>query len=433
MSILCSLSIKNLQGFSGKISFEQTTGLIGKEATGKTAFFRALSIIRALILGCNIPSDFHKYFADNTEIAAEFKLGDYHFWYTVGLGTDKELAGNVEWRGSDPYSPACQEKASPQIRFERLECKWPGNKKRELLADAKSGENIYQVFGPQTKQKLFLEHKRSGARTAAWVERQVNYKQGSSFLFSKFMFKKYEEASEAAKAAFPTEGLRQLLDWAAEHWLMLASHPAKESMLVKYCGSWHIIRKTRVDGNRYVEGTELTKAEWDSLQDNLKQVNQLLLASAGATLKIRSILGTEYQQGFGSIETIVVEHHGKEIPIDEANDSLTTLAQLCWMLLECNVEDNLVAIDDLDKNINDELLRALIRCFKAAKGQVIFTSLSTSPLRTLDWRETWFTQSNVLASDFAPAERTTATGSLLNRYISEHVQDYNDLEDLLVD
>lgn len=425
MPVFLSLILKNFQGFSGTVSFQQTTGLIGKEATGKTAFFRALSIIRTLLLGYSIPEDFYELINEGTEISAEFKIGDYHFWYKVGLTQDTEHPGNTEWSGGLYSYP---EDKPPQIRFERLECKWLGNKKRELIADAKTEDNIYQVFEPQTKQKLLLGHKRSGARRAAWVERQVDYKCGRSFLFSKFMLKKYEEA-EAAKATFPTEGVLRLRDWAAKHWLILSSRPVKDSMLVKYCGSWHRIRKTKMEQTRYIEGTVLTEAEWTSLQENLIRVNELLMSCTGAILKVKSVLGdSAYREGFGSINDIVIEHHNGSISIDEASESLSTLAQLCWMLQECNVADNLVIIDDLDKNINDELLVSIVECFKKAKGQVVFTSLSSAPLRSLGWREAWFTQAYHWSANYV---QTGPTSGLFNKYVSGNDGYYAELKDIL--
>lgn len=390
----------------GELSFKNTRktyaasilGLYGQNGSGKTALIDVLSLLKYLLMGQQIPSQF----ADCINVDAPYASFQFDFKIICGTGNHTEF--DVEYtcsiRKDADENSANMEHASKfkvTVFDEVLSASFKNEQKKSRfcpLIDTRTDG----VFLPASKYKLFTGSEKS-VEMDLLIAKRLTAATARTFIFSRELASViYKQCSDKHYLAM----YRALINYGnfelfiidttnsgliSINALPLAFSYEKEGRLA--VGSIML----RLNGVSLIP-------EWamDVVKKVVASMNLVLQELVpGLTIGIEE-LGTQLQEDGKKACSVqlVSSKNGRPIPLQYESEGIKKIISVLNLLIGVyNRSSITVAIDELDSGIFEYLLGELLRIIaEKGKGQLIFTSHNLRPLETIDKGFIAFTTTN---------------------------------------
>ena len=376
-------------------------GIYGQNGSGKTAFIKALSLLKCLMSGKSLvfinPTN---EYGDSVTVGKEFAQLEYVFELLYPDGKQREATYSFclrsRYKSPDEiradYSGISEDmipKTEKEVEVfnERFYLQWEDSPKRQLIIDSSSEDN---AFVPDTKRKI-LAGKGKKAMIDLEVNKQFAVRTPMSFIFQRetlALFKAHDANNVFYKV------LVELSLYAEKYLFVLDytySAPDPLHALLPVIG-----KNTGI--NLALQWTTIADAGLPILTqivDNISLVLGQLVP--GLSLGIKELSRTLAINGEPASDIMfVTRRDGKELPLKcESDGILKIISVLLLIVAAFNDPSVTVAIDEFDSGVYEYLLGEILQALEeSGKGQFIFTSHNLRPLEVINKKFLYFTTTN---------------------------------------
>ena len=361
-------------------------GVYGQNGSGKTVVVDCMMLLKSLLCGKRIPSNFGKYISSSSDTATvryyfDVRISEEHYYVDYEVSLLKN--------GEDSFC----------IDGEKLGVKNVIEDKRTRLTtifEYKRGEK--ELFRPRKYYDHFEKNMEYMMALGIAHQAVENYNEEKhkpevgSFLFSKKAQEVFGNAVGDAKKIYYISsvmqfyGLNDLTIIENSHYGLLALN--LESLPVSV--------DMPVSSNQKVTGiilhlTDVNVVEkeiYPYVEATIKQINIVLKSMIpDIQLEIYNAFDKLLQSGKDGVQFEIITIRGEErIPLLYESAGIKKLISICSNLVACfNREEYCLVVDELDSGIYEYLLGECLEVIQdKAKGQLIFTSHNLRPLEVLN-------------------------------------------------
>ena len=390
----------------GELSFENTRkpyaasilGLYGQNGSGKTALIDALSLLKYLLMGQQVPSKF----ADCINVNAP--SSSFQFNFKVICSTENHTEFDVEYTCSirkDADENAANMEQTPKYKVtvfnEILSASFKNEQKRSRfcpLIDTRTDG----VFLPTSKYKLFTGSEKT-VEMDLLIAKRLTAATARTFIFSRELASViYNHCCEELYLAM----YRALVDYGNFELFIIDT---TNSGLISI-NALPLAFSYENEGRIAVGSIMLRLNGVSLIPEQAMDVVQKVVASMNLVLRelvpglIIGIekLGMQLQENGKKACSIqlVSSKNGQPIPLQYESEGIKKIISVLNLLIGVyNRSSMTVAIDELDAGVFEYLLGELLRIIaEKGKGQLIFTSHNLRPLETIDKGFIAFTTTN---------------------------------------
>lgn len=369
-------------------------GLYGQNGSGKTALIDAISLLKCLLMGMSVPSQYADYInldSDSAKITYSFILSRINSSETIKIIYKCVLIKEEATSGQNliEESVAAPETYKAVVQNEKLTAILMRNgkiiKRSHSLIDTDS--ELLPFLPKGQYNSIFGESKINSAELLA-TKRYVAMT-SRSFIFSRELINLFRQYCKDADFQLILESLYYYAH--IKLFIVNTSNSAMISLNVlpfafNYKDSKHIssgVIPIQINGNATIpeDAYNNVKQILDSMNIVLKQV------IPGLTVSMRSI-GKETDKA-GKIShriQLYSNRNNKAIPLQFESEGIKKIVSVLNLLINVYNEHAVtVAIDELDSGIFEYLLGELLKIISEhGKGQLIFTSHNLRPLETIN-------------------------------------------------
>lgn len=396
-------------------------GIYGQNGSGKTALINALSLLKFILCGQSVPSDYCNYINTDSDcafFAYEFliKLNDAESVkakYSFSIKKEKRTkANNVFLKTKNGQLIKTNDnqvlKASSNNSFykaivqdENLSYITINGEKNERCKCIISTPGT-DVFLPKSKYDLLIG-KDDNVRADLIVAKKICLSESRSFAFSAELLSNINNNAS-------TDPLKDLMLSIIESLVIFGNH---ELFVIDTSNHALISLDALPVSFRYDDDKRcsigsialplnksavIPESEVSLVENIISNMNIVLKTIIpDLTISVR-ILGTELiEDGInGKVIELVSHKNSEEIPLKYESEGIKKIISILQLLIVVfNQSSITVAIDELDSGIFEYLLGELLQILnEKGKGQVIFTSHNLRPLETLDKKSIYFTTIN---------------------------------------
>jgi Predicted ATPases len=375
-------------------------GLYGQNGSGKTTLIEALSILKTVLSGQSIPSDYANYITVGQGYAYmsylfEIRAGAEIFEakYSFNLAKRETNAqSNIE-KGADDelYHVAIEnEELSISGNISGRKIKW------QTLMDTSSP---LVPFKPSTKYTELAGSSKE-TRQQLMVNRYMTNEGAQSFIFSRKTLQTIKGSCEIPEYMTIIDALVQFGNFG------LFVIDTKSAGLINLNAALPFF--FRLDTERSLsigkvaikleEPSVIPRQVCEGVQRAISNMNTVLeQIIPGLNVRLKELgvaLLRDGQEGC-SVELVSVRG-GKTLPLRYESEGIKKIISILQLLIVMyNNEGVTVAIDELDAGIFEYLLGELLKIIaESGRGQLIFTSHNLRPLETIDKKYIFFSTNN---------------------------------------
>ena len=409
---ITNISIRNFKNvIDGRLSLENprknykasVVGIYGQNGSGKTSIVEALDLLKYVLCGHSVPSEFADYIntdSDKATLSFEFRI------------LQESIARSVSYQFSIKSVKDANQNAVNLNHNERkvvifnevLKCPILSDKQIKIgrLIDT-SGED---GFSPVSKRHLLIG-KNKKIVTNSLVAKKLAEESSRSFIFSKELLDIIHNNIETHKA----EGdLDKELEFYFSIIKSISNYGANSLFVVSTSHTGLISLNTQPfmfkisDGNYGsimlpldgpVEISEKVKNVVEKIISNMNIVLKQLIP--GLTVGVKDLGSLLLRNGSqGNRIQFISYRDAKEIPLKYESEGIKKIISILQLLIVVYNQSSItVAIDELDSGVFEYLLGEILRIItEKGKGQLIFTSHNLRPLETVDKGFIAFTTTN---------------------------------------
>lgn len=402
-------------------------GIYGQNGSGKTAFIEALSILKYVMSGDDIPfpySDCISTNADHSELEFTFDLQYptepviirkviYSFCLRVEdgkeiEGTAAELADAFDGLYSKQY---IKKRVCVYNELIKIGGDINGENKKCMPVIDTSTINI--PFGPATKRKLFYKVNASNTAQLGAIKKYA-YIHAKSFIFNTDTLDIFK--NNTAFTAY-YEVLLELFLYSNRFLFVVDTKSMgiiRANVLLPLFGS-DIVVNTVGQNMETIEDVEKLKKKIAPIQEVLPTY------VPGLSIYVKELGPVVLDDGTeGKSIELMVKRGDRELPIRCESDGVRKIISVLNLIIDAyNQKSTTVAIDEFDAGIFEYLLGELLQIFaESGKGQLIFTSHNLRPLEVLDKKFICFTTTNP-DNRYIHMKNVGASNNLRNLYFRE--------------
>lgn len=395
-SIIClsAIEIDNMKNVQhgrielGKSRRGSILGIYGQNGSGKTVVVDCMVLLKCLLSGKKIPSDFFYYINAKSETAhvkycfeIDAAFGKGYAEYEVELLKNGELC-------------FCISKEKLSVR-EQIEGK---TTRLTPIFDYQRGKK--ELFRPQKFYKYYENKKNMENMIALGVAQQAteNFNEEKqqaevgSFLFSKKAQEVFSGAEDEVGKIYRFSNILQnygIYDLAVienKYYALLALNLDMIPLNIE----WSASVKSQISGImlRLTDVNVVPKEIYPYVVNTIKQINIVMKALIPEIqLEIYNDFDKLMENGKDGIQfEIITLRDGARIPLLYESAGIKKLISICCNLVACyNRESYCLVVDELDSGIYEYLLGECLEVMQQkAKGQLIFTSHNLRPLEVLE-------------------------------------------------
>lgn len=374
-------------------------GIYGQNGSGKTSIIEALDLLKNVLCGHSVSSEFVDYInADSKEavLSFEFKV---IFGASVQTVTYQFSIKSVFDDTKQNNSVFNQSEKKLVIFNELLKCPILTNKQIKMgrLIDTNSEDG----FSPVSKRQLLI----GKGITNVLVAKKLAEASSRSFIFSRELLNiirdnvKNHKTKELEFYYSIIEGLvyygnNSLFVVRTSHTglISLNAQPLMFKFKEGQCGYQGILA---LPLDNPIDITEQTKNVVEKIVSSMNVVLAQLIP--GLTIGVKDLGSVILSNGErGNRIQLMSNRNNKEIPLKYESEGIKKIISILQLLVVVyNQQSITVAVDELDAGIFEYLLGELLHIIaEKGKGQLIFTSHNLRPLETLDKGFIAFTTTN---------------------------------------
>lgn len=395
-SIIClsAIEIDNIKNVKhGRIEMSKSRrgsilGIYGQNGSGKTVVVDCMVLLKCLLSGKKIPSNFFYYINAQSETAhvkycfeIDSVFGRSYAEYEVELLKNGQFGFYIS-----------KEKLSVRELVE-------GKVTRLApIFDYQRGEK--ELFRPQKFYKYYENKKNMESMIALGVAQQAteNFNEEKqqaevgSFLFSKKAQEVFAEAEDEVGKIYRFSSILQnygIYDLAVienKYYALLALNLDMIPLNIE----WSDSVKSQISGImlRLTDVNVVPKEIYPYIVNAIKQINIVMKALIPEIqLEIYNDFDKLMENGKDGVQfEIITLREGARVPLLYESAGIKKLISICCNLVACyNKESYCLVVDELDSGIYEYLLGECLEVMQQkAKGQLIFTSHNLRPLEVLE-------------------------------------------------
>lgn len=395
-SIIClsAIEIDNIKNVKhGRIEMSKSRrgsilGIYGQNGSGKTVVVDCMVLLKCLLSGKKIPSNFFYY------INAQSETAHVKYCFEIDSVFGRSYAEyEVELLKNGQFG-FCISKEKLSVR-ELVEGKVT---RLTPIFDYQRGEK--ELFRPQKFYKYYENKKNMESMIALGVAQQAteNFNEEKqqaevgSFLFSKKAQEVFAEAEDEVGKIYRFSSILQnygIYDLAVienKYYALLALNLDMIPLNIE----WSDSVKSQISGImlRLTDVNVVPKEIYPYIVNAIKQINIVMKALIPEIqLEIYNDFDKLMENGKDGVQfEIITLREGVRVPLLYESAGIKKLISICCNLVACyNKESYCLVVDELDSGIYEYLLGECLEVMQQkAKGQLIFTSHNLRPLEVLE-------------------------------------------------
>lgn len=388
---LVALEINNVKNVvHGALEFSNgkkgsILGIYGQNGSGKTVVVDCMVLLKCLLSGKNIPSNYYHYIHCQSDTAnvkycfqVKTKDSDIYAEYEVELlKIEKQrfcLSG--EKLSMKQQSEAERTKLTPVFEYRRGE--------KEIFRPLK----YYQYFMKNIDYMVSLGIAKQATED---FDEEKQKSEVSSFLFSKKAQEIFANGPKETRKIYmissilQSYGINDLAVVENAHYGLLALN--LDALPINI--DWPESAKMKATGVmlRLIDVNVVPKEVFPYIQGTIQQINIVLRSLVpDIELELYNTFDKLMENGRDGIQfEIVTRRNGMLIPLLYESAGIKKIISICSNLVACyNRETYCLVVDELDSGIYEYLLGECLEVMQEkAKGQLIFTSHNLRPLEVL--------------------------------------------------
>lgn len=386
------VEIKNLQNvWRGAIDLSKykgikanITGIYGQNGSGKTSFIRSIAILRHLLSGAQLKSD---YIGRITVGQSEAVL---NFDFTLRSEDLIKLSYKVYLEKISNSTEFVKEKESLIVSREILSySRFKSNSWSPTERILEYKKNSSTVILPKSRKQEFVGGKKNILQEFQ-VAKGLASKLGTSFIFLEDTI---NVLNKHCKNSQFTKMILSLREYALRNLFVIEN---RDSGLINLNAGLPFSFKIS-DGRSITMGTLVVALDKPStIPEELFSIVTRLISDMnrvlekiipGLTIKLKELGNQLLENGATGINVDLVSvRKDTEIPLRYESDGIKKIISVLHMLIETyNNPSMTLAIDELDSGIFEYMLGELLQSFEqGGEGQLIFTSHNLRPMELLD-------------------------------------------------
>ena len=410
---LCIQNFKNV--VNGCLSLENPrkeykasiTGIYGQNGSGKTSVIEALDLLKNVLCGRSVPSEFADFINIDSEEATlsfEFRImqesASPAVFYQFSIKSVPDTTQNAV---------AATHSARKVVIFnEVLKCPILSDKQIKIgrLIDTSSDN----VFSPESKRRLLIGNNKETV-TNALIAKKLAEASSRSFIFSRELLEIIRANVKNNKAAgnlcqkdldFYYSIIESIVNYGNNClFVMRTSHAGLISL-----NAQPLMFKIS-EGNHGYQGMimlpldnpiDIREQDKNLVEKIISNMNIVLTQLIpGLTVGVKDFGSLVLPDGERGNRIQFMSHRdSKEIPLKYESEGIKKIISILQLLIVVYNQSSItVAIDELDAGVFEYLLGELLRIIaEKGKGQLIFTSHNLRPLETIDRGFFTFTTTN---------------------------------------
>lgn len=379
MKSLSRIEIYNFKNIKrAELDFKHSIlGLYGQNGSGKTALIDVLDLVKTILCGHSVSSDF----SDLIYVDAEYSRIVVQF-----IIDENERHSEIEY--SFKFNRSC-------IYDEILSYAYTDGETRVVKSKLIDTSNS-PTFSPVSKYKSLIGPSEESELNVMVIKKMVR-KEFRSFIFSsEFLEVVRNRSNECKDKEFMRHMyiLESLVDFANYELFVVKSKCCKDDSMV------------------------LSKSALDVYKKRIESMNRVLpYLVPDLTMGVK-VLGKELMRD--SSVGYRVELVSNKIPFQYESDGVKRIVSILQPLIEIfNNTSVVVTIDDLDCGIHEYLFGEIVKLMcEQAKGQLIFTAHNLRPLEIINKKFLVFTTTD-LDNRYVRYKNIAAHNNLRNVYIRD--------------
>jgi len=399
-------------------------GVYGQNGSGKTTLIDALQILKYVLTGRPVPSEYAEYInvdASAARLQYEFVIhdskGTSHAFYEFSIKAVEDQSG----QNIDVPSDA-EKKIKVCVFDEVLKFGFENDRARMRKSSIIDTRNA-DIFLPESKYQILFGDD-PDVKNALRIAKAMAFGSSQSFIFSRSMIDelhKQENNNHSVEFQLYEFCIMRLV-YFGNYELYVIDRKSTGVISINILPlsfqfthePQHAVGTIPLFLDQPTPVPDMTYGVINKVINNMNVV--LTQIVPGLTISIRDLGPTVTKNGQNahSIQ-LMSRKNSKEIPLLYESEGIKKIISILQLLIVVyNHSSITVAIDELDSGIYEYLLGELLRIIsEKGKGQLIFTSHNLRPLETLDKNFILFTTTNPM-----------------NRYIRlSHVKTNNNLRD----
>ena len=412
---IMNIRIQNFKNVvNGSLSLENprkdykasVVGVYGQNGSGKTSIVEALDLLKNVICGRSVPSEFAAYIntdSEETTLSFEFCIIVESKPQTVSYQFSIRSEADTNQNAVDPGN----NKRKIVVFNEMLKCPILSDKQIKIgrLIDTNSVDG----FSPVSKRILLIGNDKE-IITNVMVAKKLAEASSRSFVFSRELL---EIIRENVKKHITKGNLERELEFYYSIIESLVNFGNNSLFVVRTSHTGMISLNAQplmfkiMEGDHGYQGIlmlpldnpidirEQDKKVVEKIISNMNIVLTQLIP--GLTIAVKNLGSLALSDGqHGNRIQLMSNRDNKEIPLRYESEGIKKIISILQLLiLVYNQSSITVAVDELDAGVFEYLLGELLRIIaEKGKGQLIFTSHNLRPLETLDRGFIAFTTTN---------------------------------------
>lgn len=401
-------------------SFADLVGVYGQNGSGKTALIDALSVLKIVLSGGTLPSEYINFIKTNSSFAKlkfTFSIMLNKLNYKVEYSFDIK---KVELQNNSNFDVSAQKSSQLVIENEILKLSGMVDGKNTNLQTIIDTNTEDLPFFPKTKYEKFIGNDKS-LTNKLLVNRQLAYERSQSFIFMKETLKVFDDN---CSVQVYKHILKDLMTYGNFYLYVIDT---KSAGLINLNAALPFFFRLNND-KTFSTGSVAVKLEGSStipvkvykiIKDTIVNMNSVLeQIIPGLNIELKK-LGTTLLQDSSEAYSVelISNKNGVSIPLRYESEGIKKIISILQLLIVMyNNSSMTVAIDELDAGVFEYLLGEIIKIIsQSGKGQLIFTSHNLRPLEIIDKKFVFFTTTNS-QNRYIQLENVQSNNNLRNFY-----------------